>query len=99
MALTSNYSAFRSAGGRLPEFDRLLNYLSAQAILNGALIEDIALGTTEVKVAHKLGRAYTGWFPVNLNANAVIYVSSTTLPNQFLNLKASASCTASIWVF
>ena len=73
--------------------------LSQVEPLNGRLIEDVALSTSETLVEHKLGRAYRGWIIVNKNAAQDVYVSSTTLNERFLKLTAAGTVTVSLWVF
>lgn len=94
-----NFGSFKSAGGRIPELDRLLDILADNPLLQGRLIEDVTLSTSPVLVAHKLGRAYRGWFLVDNNANTTVYNSVTDLEESFLELVASGSCTVSLWVF
>lgn len=94
-----NFGSFKSAGGRIPEYDRLLDILADNPLLQGRLIEDVSLSTAETLVPHKLGQAYRGWIITNISASATVYESSTALTGSFLALKASGSCTASLWVF
>ena len=68
-------------------------------ILNGRLIEDVVLSSSETNINHKLGRAYRGWIIVNKNAQQDVWVSSTTLNERFLNLTAAGTVTVSLWVF
>ena len=74
-----------------------LNLVGSGAIANGTLLRDVVLGTSAVKVPHKLGRKPTGYIPTKLSANAVVY--GDTLSDRFLTLTASAAVTADIWVF
>lgn len=73
--------------------------ITACPLLDGILIEDVALTTSATNVNHKLNRVPIGWIVVNNNANAVVYSSAASLPKQYLTLTASASCTVSLWVF
>jgi len=75
------------------------NPLTDIPLLNGRLIEDVALTTSETKVEHKLGRAYRGWIIVDKNAAQDVYVSSETLTQRFLSLTAAGTVTVSLWVF
>ena len=68
-------------------------------LLDGILVKDVALGTTEVRVNHTLGREPQGWIIVKKNAAADIYESSSTLADRYLSLTATATVTASIWIF
>ena len=74
-----------------------LNSLIVIDILSGTLLPDVVLGTTAVKVPHKLDRKPRGYFSTKLNANAVIF--GTNLTSRFIELTASATVTADIWVF
>lgn len=67
-------------------------------LLNGILLSDLSLSTTQSTVNHKLGRTPIGFFVVGNNAAAVVY-SSGASDDLNLYLKSSASCTASLWVF
>lgn len=73
--------------------------LTSNPMLDGRLIENVVLGTTETLIEHKLGRAYQGWIIVNKNAAQDVYVSSTSLPKKHLALTAGGTVTVSIWVF
>lgn len=68
-------------------------------LLDGRLIEDVALSGTASQIAHKLGRDYRGWIIVKKNAQQDIWASSTSLSGRFLTLSASGTVTASLWVF
>ena len=68
-------------------------------LLDGRLIEDVSLTTSETSIEHKLDRDYRGWLIVNKNAAQDVYVSSTTLKSRFLKLTAGGAVTVSIWVF
>jgi hypothetical protein len=67
--------------------------------LNGRLIEDVVLGTTEVQVEHKLGRELRGWIIVDKNAQQDVWKSASTLTKRFLSLTAAGTVTVSLWVF
>jgi hypothetical protein len=75
--------------------DQLINI----PLLDGVLLEDVALSTSETQVKHKLGRAYRGWIIVDKNAQQDVWVSSTALNKTFLSLTAAGTVTVSIWVF
>jgi len=68
-------------------------------LLDGMLLEDIALTTTETQVNHKLGRVPNGWIIVKKNAAQDVYESGTTLTDRFLSLTAAGTVTVSLWVF
>lgn len=68
-------------------------------MLDGMLLEDVVLTTSETNVPHMLNRPYMGWTLVNKNAQADVWVSSSTQDTIFLNLTASAAVTVSLWVF
>lgn len=70
------------------------------SILDGRLIEDIEVTTSQVVVNHGLGRELRGWILVDKNANARVWrVNSTTNPTRELHLDSGATVTVSLWVF
>lgn len=96
---------------------KALDPVLAVVLLDGRLVEDevvsgqlveIVLTTTPKNVAHGLGRKYRGWFIVDKNANADVWVDPPTGvplvdPNPdralFVRLDASATVTVKLWVF
>lgn len=74
----------------------------AQAIkaplLNGTLLTDVAVSTSETTVYHRLGRLPVGFFVVGNNAAAIVYSSSAS-DETGLYLRGSAACTVNLWVF
>lgn len=81
--------------------------LETETDANGHEIE-IVLTTTARNIAHKLGRKYRGWFIIDRNADARVWVDPPVGvplvdPNpdreRFLRLDASATVTVKIWVF
>jgi hypothetical protein len=82
------------------QVQQLAQVLTEIPLLNGRLIQDVDLTTSESLVEHGLDRVPTGWFVVGIDANATVYSASTpTLPKRHLPLTASATCTVSLWVF
>jgi len=73
--------------------------LVSNPMLDGNLLQNVALTTSEKKVEHGLGRAPIGWIVVKQSANAVIWQPNSDLSGVFLNLQASAAVTVSLWVF
>lgn len=89
-----------------PDLDRIQSNveiftrpLTNLPLLDGRLIEDITLSTSETLVDHKLGRAYRGWIIVDKDAIQDVYVSSAALPERFLALTAGGAVTVALWVF
>lgn len=70
-------------------------------LINGVLVENIVLTTTTTRVSHSLNRSYNGYIIVKMNADARVWVDTTTTADsdKFIPLKASASVTVSLWVF
>lgn len=92
----------------LPFFDKskidlrvadLLNTLRSIAILDGALLTDVALSTSATNVNHGLGRQPIGYIVVGQNAAASIFETKSARTNATFQLTSSASVTADIWVF
>ena len=67
--------------------------------LDGVLLEDVILTTTEKLINHTLGRKPLGWIIVKKNAAQDIYESGTTLQTRFLSLTAAGTVTVNLWVF
>lgn len=76
-----------------------INNMNKVPFLNGNLLQNVSLSTSETKIPHKLSRDYQGFIITNINANANAWVSSTDGKSQTINLTASASCVVDIWVF
>lgn len=78
-----------------------LRRLLSVPFIDGILIADIALGSASpALIQHGLGRDWVGWWPVDIFGNGRIYrVTSTPTTGTILPLQATASITASIWVF
>ncbi len=83
------------------DVDRALAQLrggAESALSKGHQLDDIALSTTEVAIAHKLGRPVQGYLVVKRSAG-VLEWSETKGNSTFLYLQASAPVTVSLWVF
>ena len=73
-------------------------------IIDGVLIKNIDVGTTDTVINHKLGREPLGWIIVRKNEAGEIYESTTVNNNRdkFLLLKASTgapSTDTNFWIF
>lgn len=66
-------------------------------ILNGRLIEDVEVTTSQVTVNHGLNRELKGWIVVKKNADRRVWQTDITATT--LTLDASATVTVSLWVF
>ena len=79
------------------QLTRVLDPLLRNILLDGTLIPDISVLTSNTMVPHNLNRPINGWIVVGKNANADIWqVSKDT---RFLTLIATAQVTCSLWVF
>lgn len=68
-------------------------------LLNVVLLEGVVLTSGSVnQIDHGLGRNYRFWIPANLNANAVVYESTSDNPDLYLKLNTTANCTVSLIV-
>lgn len=70
--------------------------------LDSVIIEDVVLKAgIDNQVQHTLQRRVVGWQIIRLNANAVVYESTTTntLPSSVILLRTSADCTVTILFF
>jgi len=83
------------------ELKRLTDALVAIPWLAGNLLTGVPLSGTTSNVSHGLGRAYVGWWLIDLQASAIVYrdTTSTADVTLYLPLKASASCTCALWVY
>ena len=82
--------------------EQVLTPILNSPIIDGVLVKDVDVGTSDTVVNHKLGRSPLGWIVVKRNENAVIYESATTNNNRdkFLILKASSATTDTyFWIF
>ena len=80
---------------------RVLAPVTGATVLDGVLIESVALSATVNNVAHGLGRAYRGWIVTDRDANQTVYRdgTSTADPVLFLPLLAGGAVTVDLWVF
>ena len=99
-------TGFNGIKAKSPELNRIQANIDTFAdsvtsipILDGNLIKDVELSSSETQVSHKLGRKYRGWIIVDKNAQQDVWVSSTDLTQRFLALTAAGSVTVSLWVF
>lgn len=70
--------------------------------LDSLIVKDVVLSAAgDNIVSHKLNRPIQGWQIIRLNANAVIYESTTVnnQPSSVVILKTTANCTVSILFF
>ena len=70
-------------------------------ISDGVLVKSIDIETTDTLVEHKLGREFEGFIITKLNANSVIYESSSDnfIKNRQIILKGSATANVDIYFF
>lgn len=66
-------------------------------LLNGVLLKNIELTTSNVNVNHTLGRECQGWIVINKNANADIW--QTDASKSIITLRATAAVKVDLWVF
>ena len=71
-------------------------------IIDGVIVENIDVGTTDTVVNHKLGREPLGWIIVRKNEAGEIYESTTVNNNRdkFQLLRGSTATTdTNFWIF
>lgn len=67
---------------------------------DGVLLRGVALKAGSfTDVAHRLSRAYVGWFITKQSANIVVWEEGTNFSDRFVRLRASADTTVDLWVF
>lgn len=82
--------------------DLVFQELLKKQLIDGNFFEDVELTMGIVNlVPHKLGKEAQGYIVVKRDANATIWDSESTneMKNSFLNLRTSADCVISLWVF
>ncbi len=77
--------------------EQVLNPLVKIQILDGNLISNTLIGTDDTQFSHKLDRMPLGWFVADKLAEGDIW--RVSWDSKTVTLKASASTTASIWIF
>lgn len=83
-----------------PDIPRAVNELQKIPILDGRLIENIALATGTRKVInHGLGRRFRGYIVVRRDAGAIIWSEDATDESKELWLQASANVNINLWIF
>lgn len=73
----------------------------AKEILDGQLITSIQLeASATVRVAHKLGRKYNGWFVVKVDGFAQVFDNNAnTETDNYIYISSDAAVIVDIWVF
>lgn len=85
--------------------DNVQKVLSAIAhacpLLDGTLLVNVVVGTTDTMVGHALNRVPLGYLVVGRSGAGEVFTSSSAnpVPKSLLVLKASAPVTVSLWVF
>ena len=74
--------------------DRLANI----PLLDGRLLEDVALTTSASRVYHNLGRPVVGFWVVWTEGDTRVWVDGLNT-STFIELRANASSTVNLWVF
>lgn len=67
--------------------------------LNGGRKIDVTVTATAQKIAHGLGRPYTGFFVINSDAAVSVYSPSSDEPSKFITIQASGPANVTLWVF
>lgn len=73
--------------------------LERNPLLDGLLVENVTIATTDTNVVHGLGRDFRGWIIVRRDAAADVYEGTQINEAQYLTLIASSSVTVSLYVF
>jgi hypothetical protein len=84
--------------------DRLLKVLSALLrlpLLDGQLVEDLALTSGLNNLNHGLGRSLRGYLVVRASADVRLWDddAASSAPQLFHRIQASAPATVTLWVF
>jgi len=81
--------------------DRIANALSpvfAARVVDGRLVESVALTTSAQSIAHGLDRAGVKWIVVSPDADARVWQTQAA-DSRFVYLQASAAVNVNLWVF
>lgn len=82
--------------------DLVFQELLRKQLIDGNFLPDIELTMgIDNHVSHKLGKPAQGYIVVKRDTNATIWdtESSNDMRTSFLNLRTSADCVISLWVF
>jgi len=75
-----------------------LNPVITNSLVNGILLQNIALKTGANVINHLLSRQMRGWILTDIDAAATVY-RSAPMNTQTLTLTASAPANVNLWVF
>jgi hypothetical protein len=67
--------------------------------LNGGRKIDVAVTTSPQKVAHGLGKPYTGFMVINSDLATSVFSPSSENTDRFITVQASVAANVTIWVF
>tara|TARA_R110001583_G_scaffold7573_2_gene37426 strand:- start:885 stop:1193 length:309 start_codon:yes stop_codon:yes gene_type:complete len=75
--------------------------LRSEILPAGRLIKGLKLSTTRERVAHGLGRSFSGYIVVSKNSHATVIIDTedNSSPGRYIPLLASADVEVSLWVF
>ena len=73
--------------------------LTYNPLLDGRLVENVAVSTTAVAVNHGLGRAIRGYILVKATAGVTLFDTASVTPTTTVQITASASATVSLYIF
>ena len=83
----------RNLKEKFAEFD-------AKEILDGFIIKDVSVSTSDIQLAHKLGRKYVGFIVIDNQDGLLMRNTRTAQDNQYITIRTTAgSGKISIWVF
>lgn len=77
---------------------RALKDLQAVPFLDGVRLDNVAIGTTDTLVQHKLGRVPRGFWWINPSAGTFVWQPAAPT-NTHIHLQAGMDVVADVWVF
>lgn len=80
------------------EAKRTIQRIADKAIVDGVLLEDVDLSTATSRVYHRLGRPSRGVIVVDATDDTRVWRDGDST-GDFVNLKANATRTVSLWIF
>lgn len=98
MTLPQFQSADRSFNMMQNQWAAQLDPFLSNPIMDGYILQNVALINGATTINHKLGRQMQGWFLTDVSAAATVYRSKALNPTT-LTLTSNAVCTVDIYVF
>lgn len=97
---------FKKISQQIPELQQVINNiadftkpLENNPLLDGRILQDVVIGTSDTNIPHKLERPWVGWFVISRTSAVVPYEGTQINTSSFITLVAASSVTVDIYVF